>query len=535
MPDESDSPATLYARIPRDDGRAFRTFFSTTCLQSAGLANPNAPALLQAKENLVEQIVTDIDPDCSAWRSWDADTRQAALLALKTLSRVTAGSGGIYSEPCVTVLMRHGGLLSREVASGTATDDVDTPVSREALKCLSNCLLQQGASLEAFEKNEGVVALLRRLKKTDSGAYTTDCIFLYVRLLFLCTVNRKQAVTDVIDKYGGIEILSNCLRDNLNAVLRPKDDAASEITLDGTTFSTTNVVSEVLKIVFSLQHHYQPTADEDRAKLESFLPSAIRILKEYPLPRPLPLCPPISHAVHSLLNYPIQPLRDIWFPNGDCELAIRLVTILKQSLEYLIPVTGKTDGSVTDPDEIGKPDTDDVLPPLVIVMSNIANDSEEACDVLKKACLPGASERALPVDKGIALSAQLIRLLTAVRFSKLKDTVGSLLYSVCDKDASKFVEAVGYGNAAGFLVMNNIPLPNPQSNGTEGSSSRPFDAITGQYLDSAARANAELAAMTDEEKEREAERLFVLFERLNQTGVITAKNPVGEAIREGRI
>ena len=40
--------------------------------------------------------------------------------------------------------------------------------------------------------------------------------------------------------------------------------------------------------------------------------------------------------------------------------------------------------------------------------------------------------------------------------------------------------------------------------------------------------------MTTEEAEREAERLFVLFERLNATGVVNVKNPVQQAMEEGR-
>ncbi len=40
--------------------------------------------------------------------------------------------------------------------------------------------------------------------------------------------------------------------------------------------------------------------------------------------------------------------------------------------------------------------------------------------------------------------------------------------------------------------------------------------------------------MTEEEKEREAERLFVLFERLKKTGVVDVVNPVEQAMREGR-
>jgi hypothetical protein len=45
-----------------------------------------------------------------------------------------------------------------------------------------------------------------------------------------------------------------------------------------------------------------------------------------------------------------------------------------------------------------------------------------------------------------------------------------------------------------------------------------INPITGTYYDDAI--SQELANMTDEEKEREAERLFVLFDRLNKTGVM---------------
>ena len=38
--------------------------------------------------------------------------------------------------------------------------------------------------------------------------------------------------------------------------------------------------------------------------------------------------------------------------------------------------------------------------------------------------------------------------------------------------------------------------------------------------------------MTDEEKEREAERLFVLFDRLEETGI--SVNPVRKARQEGK-
>ena len=47
-------------------------------------------------------------------------------------------------------------------------------------------------------------------------------------------------------------------------------------------------------------------------------------------------------------------------------------------------------------------------------------------------------------------------------------------------------------------------------------------------------AEAGTTDMTDEEKEREAERLFVLFDRLERTGM-GVQNPFRKAIEEGKI
>lgn len=59
-----------------------------------------------------------------------------------------------------------------------------------------------------------------------------------------------------------------------------------------------------------------------------------------------------------------------------------------------------------------------------------------------------------------------------------------------------------------------------------------MNPITGQRRDR--ETGVEAVEMSEEEKEREAERLFVLFERLRATGVVDVGNPVESAVREGR-
>jgi hypothetical protein len=101
-----------------------------------------------------------------------------------------------------------------------------------------------------------------------------------------------------------------------------------------------------------------------------------------------------------------------------------------------------------------------------------------------------------------------------------------MYFDLSGKDAVRFIENVGYGYASGFLFENNISIPEGAVQGSgagggaggrsgEGGSSsagrREVNPITGQFLDE--ERFPELPEMTMEEKEREAERLFVLFER----------------------
>ena len=92
---------------------------------------------------------------------------------------------------------------------------------------------------------------------------------------------------------------------------------------------------------------------------------------------------------------------------------------------------------------------------------------------------------------------------------------------------NSFVNYFGYGNVAGYLFQRGI-MTNPEGGSTlaRSRSTSHIDPITGEI-----RRDEEenpFAKMTDEEKEQEAERFFVLFEKLNATGVIKATFPETE-------
>jgi hypothetical protein len=114
----------------------------------------------------------------------------------------------------------------------------------------------------------------------------------------------------------------------------------------------------------------------------------------------------------------------------------------------------------------------------------------------------------------------LLKNTTNAMAPELGKAISHLLFDLSGRDALKFIENVGYGFASGFLSQNDIPIPKEALSGAGGSSGaagpsssggREFNPITGQFLD--AEKLPEMSPMTQQEKERAAERLFVLFER----------------------
>ena len=89
------------------------------------------------------------------------------------------------------------------------------------------------------------------------------------------------------------------------------------------------------------------------------------------------------------------------------------------------------------------------------------------------------------------------------------------------------VKYVGYGPLAGFLLSRNLtpffetPGANEKKNvDVSAGGEEVVNPITGREWET-----ENDSEMTDEEKEREAERLFVLFDRLNRNGIIKVQLP----------
>lgn len=279
-------------------------------------------------------------------------------------------------------------------------------------------------------------------------------------------------------------------------------------------------LTESLKLLFNLTQYYPDFAPRFHRTIRPIM----TILENISLPNPVFQTPIIS-LVNALVNLDLAEEANVdssaLFPDSDsCRYVSRLLTILEDGLRLETDVNRL---------EI-------VVPPLILVLRRINEVApSEVRDALQKKLLASDEERSRPLGKSDTLASHLLRLSNSPTAPQLKETILTLLFELSDKDAMVFIRNVSYGYAAGYLMSHQIGIP--QAAGDAGFQAttvngQEINPITGQRRDMEPTQDEQ--EMTDEEKEREAERLFVLFERLKATGVVNVVNPVHQAQQEGR-
>ncbi len=117
------------------------------------------------------------------------------------------------------------------------------------------------------------------------------------------------------------------------------------------------------------------------------------------------------------------------------------------------------------------------------------------------------------------------------------------------RTADVVLREIGYGNAAGLLFRRGITTPQPPKQeahieeiNDDAVASKPGSTSVSGLRDPITSLKPEtnpqpspLAGMTDEEKEREAERLFTLFDRMDRNPAMKMANPMEQAVRRGDV
>lgn len=172
----------------------------------------------------------------------------------------------------------------------------------------------------------------------------------------------------------------------------------------------------------------------------------------------------------------------------------------------------------------------DILSPLAILITRFCIGDEDAKLRIKSWFVPENLDRTKPLQERDDALGRCLRLLPSVFHQKLAGVIGEMFFAMYDSNPLNLT-ALGYGHFAGFLFNKGLATGPPTGNAVERlvtPNGLPIDPITGTIVKAPVP-----DGMTEEEKEREAERLFMLFDRLERTGALSPdQNPIRKAIQK---
>ncbi|OAV88128.1 hypothetical protein PTTG_08684 [Puccinia triticina 1-1 BBBD Race 1] len=302
-----------------------------------------------------------------------------------------------------------------------------------------------------------------------------------------------------------------------------------------------------------------PSVDQDLEALDSvtdphnhifagLLPHLVQLFLLEPVPSPPNLKPPLTSFMHTFLNF--SPSTSSFFiheytlsDESNREMDIppviaKLISIIDQVTHYYCP-GDPDDRSVKEKCHADSMDLDVDLTQVILLTANLISPHPSGPTGLNKQSREALIEKIVPsaIDRGVGLNKQdnligrILRLMNSIRFEALKHTCGAFLNALYAEDTDRLSSHVGYGPLAGYFLSIGKAGINPDSKHSPAAEVNP---ITGTYWPSGESSDRAEPAMSDLEKEQEAERMCSLFDRMNRGGVITAPDPRKLAVESGR-
>lgn len=354
--------------------------------------------------------------------------------------------------------------------------------ARAAQRVLANSMLLQPPTRQMFV-DFGFESKACSALKSDHF----DNQFLVSRIIFFSTYGTTVNLSELLTKHSLAQNIISDLAQHAK-LLDAKHKGAQDQMQD-------MALAELLKLLFNITHFCKDKASLFDPAVKHIVP----LFWKQDISDKRPFDPPFGPLVNALINldFRSETAQAAFFPKDDAtKVVARLSDLLDKGLK---DYTGN--------------DLEAIVAPLIGVVSDLYEQGPETAKAsLRKRLLPTAEDRKNVLGKGDTLPSRLLKNSANPLAPKLATAISHLLFDLSDRDGHKFVENVGYGFASGFLFQNNIPVPASAQDGVKGTGQqRAVNPITGQFLDE--EIYPDEIPMTDEEKEREAERLFVLFER----------------------
>ena len=455
---------------------------------------------MSSKQTQADGVVEHLDALSSESSPSSSDQTLEHLTRLKEASRNPKNNSALFSRSGLQTLSRY-----------AFDDKVPAAVSNEACKSIANIMFLTPALRQTFV-SLGLVSKatsgLRSLSQDGADHATRkyhedEAEFLLSRLLFFSTYKTRLDLVGIVR--------SNQLNEAIDSLINYR----VQVLESGGKFPPIDnmagmALRETLQLAFSITSE-APELGPDFLHSQGPL---FRLLRDCPSSNP-PLEPPFTSIVNLLANL------DLTRDRISSESLPKSVDCLVSNLDEAVKVY--------------KPFQLDIsaIPVLTVLRKVYAIGSVETQKHMQDLLLPNTASRDQPIGKGDDLPARLLRMTTSSGMMNLSESISGLMWELSDKDANRYVLNVGFGYAAGYLATHGINLPDAaKSNGTDRVNGQQIaiNPITGQRLDQEPDDTGPV--MTQAEKEREAERLYVLFERLKATGVIDVENPVHKAMAE---
>jgi hypothetical protein len=317
-----------------------------------------------------------------------------------------------------------------------------------------------------------------------------DDEFLLSRILFLTTYDTSLDYTQLVRDHQ--------LAESINAAIirhAKRYSKTSPQSQRHTQPMELMALAETLKLLFNIIHFHKDLSP----KFTPSIPHIFKILVRRGVEQP-PLATPARELVNTLLHLDLE--------DADGQKATFPVSDPKCNAEHLIKILDRAITSYP-PRELNHT----VAPVLTLIRRVYEIAPQPVQSTMEALLLPTPQERDLPLGKSATLPSRLLNLSTSALTPTLRGSISAMLFELSHKDPATFVHNVGYGYASGYLMSNNIAMPEELVKKNVGGEVEgvPVNPITGQRLDREEQADME--PMSQEEKEREAERLFVLFER----------------------
>jgi hypothetical protein len=378
-----------------------------------------------------------------------------------------------------------------ETLSRHAFTSPSQSTSLNAARCLANAMFLRPETRQMVV-DQGYMAEACAKLKID----TRDTEFVFSRVLFLTSFALEHDLYRLIQDAKLAENI--CL--NIGRHAKRYSSYMSGKTKDQ---MADMALAETLKLLFIVVNY----CPESVGEFSSALQHVLLVLSKAPISSSSPLEMPVGSAVNALisLDFKGQSNTDILFPNAkpdvytDC-----FIDILEKSTKVY------KDSEL----EV------DVMPLVKVLHKTYEVAPSDIKAQIRRVILPSTEDREQPLGRAETLPSRLLRQSTNPATPQMSDAISGLLFEMSGKDVKRFVQNIGYGYASGFLFQHGLSTPpnamETFSDESEGSASkaqtpqRAINSITGQFLD---REKVVEVNMTDDEKMREAERLFVLFER----------------------